>query len=99
MKSSANQEGLSDVLQTGLRQAFKTQTKLRSICHELTKAGQIFGSGDDQDFPNTGQHQCGQRVIDHGLVVDGQQAFAHGVSNRIKACARAAGVMPLYFEL
>src|SRR5438876_6514048 len=51
---------------------------------------QIAGSRYHNNFPNTSQHQRGKRVIDHGLVVDGKQAFAYGVSDGIEACTRAS---------
>jgi hypothetical protein len=38
-----------------------------------------------------GEHQRGQRVVDHRLVVDRQQLLAHGLGQRMQARARAAG--------
>jgi hypothetical protein len=47
--------------------------------------------GDDQDFIDPCQHQNGQRIIDHGLVVDRQQLLADGAGHRIEPGAQTSG--------
>ncbi len=46
---------------------------------------------DDEDVANARQHQGGKRVIDHGLVVNGQQALANGVGDGIETRAGTSG--------
>src|SRR5918996_6466247 len=57
---------------------------------QLLKPGQILGCGDDQNVSNSGQHQSGDRVVDHRLVVDGQQLLADDARERVEARPRAA---------
>ena len=44
-----------------------------------------------QDILNARQHKGGQRIVDHGLVVDRQQLFAGDHGQRIEPCAGTAG--------
>jgi len=56
----------------------------------LPEAGGVFGRADDQDVLHAAQHQGGERVVDHRLVVDGQQLFADGERGRVQARAGPA---------
>src|SRR6185369_2411286 len=46
---------------------------------------------DDQNLPHPAQHQGGQRVVDHRLVVDGKQLLADGAGDGMQAGAGAPG--------
>src|SRR5262245_24923160 len=46
--------------------------------------------GDDQDLANPGQHQRGERIVYHRLIVNRQQLLAELEGNRPKPTARAA---------
>ncbi len=46
---------------------------------------------DDQHLADARQHQRGERVVDHRLVVDRQQLLADRVRDRVQARARTTG--------
>ncbi|MNC73973.1 hypothetical protein D3C75_1252580 [compost metagenome] len=50
-----------------------------------------MGRGDQQDFPNTGEHQHRDRVVDHRLVVDRQQLLGNTQGDGVQAGAGASG--------
>ena len=57
--------------------------------------GRSVGGGDDQDVPDARQHEGGQRVVDHGLVVDRQQLLGGHERERVQAGADPpARIMP-----
>ena len=51
----------------------------------------LVGGGDDQYVLDPGQHQRGEWVVDHRLVVDGHQLLAHREGDGVQPRARAAG--------
>src|SRR3972149_5452491 len=44
----------------------------------------------DKNVPNPSHHQCGERIINHRLVVDRQQLFRHNQGYRVKSRAGSA---------
>ena len=72
----ADEEGLGQPLGPGLLAVGQVQTELRAIAQKLLEIGQVVRGGNDQDVPDIRQHQGGQGIIDHRLVVDGQQLLA-----------------------
>ena len=81
---SAHQESLRDSFRTGLSSISEIESQSCAIAEQQLESGQIFWSRDDQDVPDSGQHERGKRVVDHRLVVDWQQALANCVSHRIE---------------
>ena len=63
----------------------------RAVPEQALEVGQVGRRGDDQDVPDARQHEGGQRVVDHGLVVDRQQLLGGHERERVQARARAAG--------
>ena len=51
----------------------------------------VVRGGDHQDVPDPGQHQRGQRVVDHRLVVDRHELLADAEGDRVQPGAGAAG--------
>src|SRR5262249_44098392 len=68
----------------------KAKSKAGSVSQQMLKARRVFRGGNDQDFANTRQHQRRERVINHRLVVDRQQAFANPVGSGIQARPRSS---------
>ena len=62
-----------------------------SIAQQLLEARRVLWRADQQDVPHAGQHQGAERVVHHGLVVNGQQLFADGQGGRVQAGAGATG--------
>ena len=63
----------------------------RAVPEQALEVGQVRRRGDDQDVPDSRQHEGGQRVVDHGLVVDRQQLLGGHERERVQARAGPAG--------
>ena len=63
----------------------------RAVPEQALEVGEVGGRGDDQDVPDARQHEGGQRVVDHGLVVDRQQLLGGHERERVQAGAGTAG--------
>ena len=87
----ANQKGLGQPIGAGLHGVLQVDAPLAAVAQQLREARRVLRRADDQDVPDAGQHEAGQRVINHGLVVDGQQLLAHGQRGRVQAGAGATG--------
>ena len=84
-------EGLGEAVGAGLFGVGKGDAKLRAVAEESAEEGQVGGRRDDEDFPDAGEHQHGQRVVDHRLVVDGHELFGDSDGERVEPGAGAAG--------
>ncbi len=58
---------------------------------ELLEARRVFGGGDDEDLADAGEQQDRERVVDHRLVVDGQELLADRLGDWMEPGAGAAG--------
>lgn len=63
----------------------------RTVPEQALEVGEVRRRGDDQDVPDARQHEGGQRVVDHGLVVDRQQLLGGHERERVQAGAGPAG--------
>ena len=63
----------------------------RAVPEQALEVGEVRRRGDDQDVPDARQHEGGQRVVDHGLVVDRQQLLGGHERERVQAGAGPAG--------
>ncbi len=88
---AVEQKGLGDARRLRLLDVFQAQAPLTAVAQQTLEQGRVMRRGNDEDFPDTGQHQAGQRVIDHRLVVDRQQLLRHGNGQRVKPGAGTAG--------
>ena len=91
MKFAADEKRLRDAFGLGLHGVLEIDAEARSVAEEFCEARRVLRGGDDQDVANPGQHQRGQRIVDHRLVVDRQQALADRMGDGIEARARASG--------
>ena len=64
---------------------------MAAIAEESAELRQIVRSGDDQYLANARQHKHGEGVIDHRLVVHGQQLLADAARDGVKPRSGAAG--------
>lgn len=87
----ANGEGLSEAVGTRLLCVGEVHAVARSVPEQALEVGQVGRRGDDQDVPDARQHEGGQRVVDHGLVVDRQQLLGGHERERVQARAGPAG--------
>src|SRR5689334_13159695 len=69
----------------------EAQTEIRAVTEETLEAALILGCRDDQDVLDARQHQRGQRVVDHRLVVDRNELLTDAARDRIELGAAATG--------
>lgn len=69
----ADGERLGQAVRRGLLGVGQVHAVARAVPEQALEVGQVGRRGDDQDVPDARQHESGQRVVDHGLVVDRQQ--------------------------
>ena len=79
----ADGEGLGQAVGARLLGVGEVDAVARAVTEQALEVGQVGRRGDDQDVPDARQHEGGQRVIDHGLVVDRQQLLGGHERERV----------------
>lgn len=87
----ADGEGLRQAVGARLLCIGEADAVARAVPEQALEVGQVGRRGDDQDVPDARQHEGGQRVVDHGLVVDRQQLLGGHERERVQARAGPAG--------
>lgn len=87
----ADGEGLGQAVGARLLGVGEVHAVARAVPEQALEVGQVGRRGDDQDVPDARQHEGGQRVVDHGLVVDRQQLLGGHERERVQARAGTAG--------
>ena len=87
----ADGEGLGEAVRRGLLGVGEVHAVARAVPEQALEVGKVGRGGDDQDVPDARQHKGGQRVVDHGLVVDRQQLLGGHERERVQAGAGPAG--------
>ena len=87
----ADGEGLRQAVRRGLLRVGEVHAVARAVPEQALEVGQVGRGGDDQDVPDARQHEGGQRVVDHRLVVDRQQLLGGHERERVQARAGPAG--------
>ena len=87
----ADGERLGQAVRRGLLGVGQVDAVARAVPEQALEVGEVRRRGDDQDVPDARQHEGGQRVIDHGLVVDRQQLLGGHERERVQAGAGPAG--------
>lgn len=87
----ADGEGLGQAVRAGLLSIGEVHAVARAVPEQALEVGQVGRRGDDQDVPDPRQHEGGQRVVDHGLVVDRKQLLGGHERERVQARAGPAG--------
>ena len=86
----ADGEGLRQAVGAGLLGVGEVHAVARAVPEQALEVVQVARRRDDQDVPDARQHEGGQRVVDHGLVVDRQQLLGGHERERIQARDRYA---------
>ena len=84
-------EGLRQAVGAGLHAVLQVQAPARAVAQQGLEARRVLRRADDEHVADAGQHQRAERVVDHRLVVDGQQLLAHRQRRRVQAGAGATG--------
>lgn len=87
----ADGEGLRQAVRARLLGVGQAHAVARAVPEQALEVGQVGRRGDDQDVPDARQHEGGQRVVDHGLVVDRKQLLGSHERERVQARAGPAG--------
>ena len=87
----ADGEGLRQAVRARLLGIGEVHAVARAVPEQALEVGEVGRRGDDQDVPDARQHEGGQRVVDHGLVVDRQQLLGGHERERVQARAGPAG--------
>lgn len=87
----ADGEGLGQAVGARLLGVGQVHAVARAVPEQALEVGQVGRRGDDQDVPDARQHEGGQRVVDHGLVVDRQQLLGGYERERVQAGAGPSG--------
>lgn len=87
----ADGEGLGEAIGARLLGVGEVHAVARAVPEQALEVGQVGRRGDDQDVADARQHEGGQRVVDHGLVVDRQQLLGGHERERVQAGAGTAG--------
>ena len=87
----ADGERLRQAVRRGLLGVGEVHAVARAVTEQALEVGQVGRRGDDQDVPDARQHEGGQRVVDHGLVVDRQQLLGGHERERVQARAGPTG--------
>ena len=87
----ADREGLRQAVRARLLGVGQVHAVARAVPEQALEVGEVRRRGDDQDVPDARQHEGGQRVVDHGLVVDRQQLLGGHERERVQAGAGTAG--------
>ena len=87
----ADGERLREAVRRGLLGVGQVHAVARAVPEQALEVGQVGRRGDDQDVPDARQHEGGQRVVDHGLVVDRKQLLGGHERERVQSGAGPAG--------
>ena len=87
----ADGECLCEAVRAGLLGVGEVHAVARAVAEQALEVGEVGRRGDDQDVPDARKHEGGQRVVDHGLVVDRQQLLGGHERERVQARAGPAG--------
>ena len=79
----ADGECLRQAVGAGLLGVGEVHAVARAVPEQALEVGEVGRRGDDQDVPDARQHEGGQRVVDHGLVVDRQQLLGGHERERV----------------
>ena len=87
----ADGEGLGQAVGARLLSVGEVHAVARAVPEQALEVGKVRRRGDDQDVTDARQHEGGQRVVDHWLVVDRQQLLGGHERERVQARAGPAG--------
>ncbi len=89
-KIGADEKRLRDPFRLRLGRVFDPDAEPRAVAEIILQHRQIFWRGNDQHLAQPAEHQSGERIANHRLVVNGQQLLADDLGQRIEAGAGAA---------
>ena len=103
-KEPSSRENLSHASQSkshfnSLENVGEVNAAARAVPEQALEVGEVRRRGDGQDVPDARQHESGQWVVDHGLVVDPQQLLGSHEHKRVQSRGGNAGEDDALHEL
>ena len=83
-------ESLREAVGLVLDRVGDVDAELATVTEKAVEGRRVVRRRDDKDVRNSRQHQGRQRVVDHRLVVDGDELLRCPQRNRVETGARAA---------
>ncbi len=74
---AADQESLGQAFRPGLSSVTDANADLAPVLEQPFIKREVRGSGDEQNIANARDHERGQGIINHWLVVHGQELLAN----------------------
>ena len=68
----------------------ETDAIVGAVAQQPPESRQVVGRGDDEDLADPGHHQDRDRIIDHRLVIDGDQLLRDALGDGVEAGPTAA---------
>ena len=87
----SDNESLRDAARRGLRGIGEPHAQPLPATQQILEPRQILRRGYDEDVPDATEHQNGDRIIDHRLVVDREQLLAGHLRDRMQTGSGPAG--------
>ena len=84
-------EGLGDAARGRLFRIGNGEPKVTPIAEKSFNRREVARGADDQELTNSTGHKGPDRVVDHRLVVDGEELFADALRGWVEATAATAG--------
>ena len=88
---AADAEGFGEAVRRLLRGVGEPQAERAAVAEQVAEGRRVGRRRDDEDVADVRHHQRRQRIVDHRLVVDGEELFRQRDGERIEPRARAAG--------
>ena len=88
---AADDEGLGEAVRRWLHRVGQLDPERRPSPSNCLKERLVLRGRDNQDLADARHHQGGERIVDHRLVVDGQQLLRDHERQRIEPRAGSAG--------
>jgi len=86
---AADDEGIRHSARAVLMGIREIHTDLGAVAEQPMEQRLVLRRRDDEDVPDTREHQGGQRIIDHRLVEDRQELLRHHGGYRIEPGTRS----------
>ena len=89
-KPFTDNERLRQTFWPGLHRIGQVHPELTTVAQYPVKGRLVLWRGNNENVLNTRQHKYRQRVVNHGLVIDGEQLLAHAQRDGVKTRALAS---------
>ena len=86
-----DQKRLREPVRVRLHRVGQADAELAPVAEQALETRRVLRRGDDENVADAREHERRERVIDHGLVVHGQQLLGRDPRERVQPRAGATG--------